>query len=68
VSQTVLRNVYLAKFESVLKYGIIFGGGLQKNSETLFKLHKKCVRVVKAVKNGVSCRNLFCELKILTVT
>jgi hypothetical protein len=25
-------------------------------------------RVVKEVKNGVSCRNLFCELKILTVT
>jgi hypothetical protein len=41
VSQTVLRNVYFAKFESVLKYGIIFWGGMQKDSETLFKLQKK---------------------------
>jgi hypothetical protein len=41
VSQTVLRSVYLAKIESVLKYGIIFWGGMQKDSETLFKLQKK---------------------------
>jgi hypothetical protein len=47
VSQTVLRNVYLAKFQSVLKYGIIFWGGVQKDSETLFKLQKKCVSVGK---------------------
>jgi hypothetical protein len=47
---------------------IFLGGWLQKDSETLFKLQKKCVRVVKGVKNGVSCINLFCELKILTVT
>ncbi|PNF17023.1 hypothetical protein B7P43_G02754 [Cryptotermes secundus] len=68
VSQSVLRNVYLAKFESVLKYGIIFWGGVKKDSETLFKLQKKCLRVVKGVRNRVSCRNLFREFKILTVT
>jgi hypothetical protein len=39
LSESVLRNVYLAKFESVLKYGI-FWGGAQKDSETLFKLQK----------------------------
>jgi hypothetical protein len=59
VSQSVLRNVYLAKFESVLKCGIIFWGGVQKDSETLLKLQKKCVREVKGVKNGVPCRIFF---------
>jgi hypothetical protein len=29
VSQTVLINVYYAKFECVLKYGVIFWGGVQ---------------------------------------
>jgi hypothetical protein len=43
--------MYLAKLEFVLKYGIIFGGRVQKDSETLFKLQEKnCVRVVKGDK------------------
>jgi hypothetical protein len=41
VSQTVLINVYYAKFESVLKYGIIFWGGVQNDFKTLFKLQGK---------------------------
>jgi hypothetical protein len=40
VSQTVLINVYYAKFESVLKCGIIFWGGVQKDFKNLFKLQK----------------------------
>jgi hypothetical protein len=35
VSQTVLINVYYAKFESVLKYGIVFWGGVQKDFKNL---------------------------------
>jgi hypothetical protein len=31
MSQTILINVYYAKFESVLKYGIIFWGGVHKD-------------------------------------
>jgi hypothetical protein len=66
VNQTVLINVYYVKFESVLKYGIIFWGGVQKDFKDIFKVRKKCIRVIKGVKNRVSCRNLFCEFKILT--
>jgi hypothetical protein len=40
VSQTVFINVYYAKFQSVLKYGIIFWGGVQKDFKTSFKLQK----------------------------
>jgi hypothetical protein len=48
--------------------GIIFWGGVQKDFKNLFKLQKKCVRVIKGGKNRVSCRNLFRELKISTGT
>jgi hypothetical protein len=44
ISPSVLRNVYIAKFESVLRYGIIFWGGVQKDSKILFTLQKKCLR------------------------
>jgi hypothetical protein len=43
-----------------------FGGGVQKDLKNVFKLQKKCVRLIKGEKNRVSCRNLFCELRILT--
>jgi hypothetical protein len=66
VSQTVLINVYYAKFESVLKYGNIFWGGVQKDFKDIFKLQKRCIRVIKGVKNRVSCKNLVREFKILT--
>jgi hypothetical protein len=47
VSQAVLINVYYEKFESVLKYGIIFWGSVDKDFKTLFKLQKKCVMMMK---------------------
>jgi hypothetical protein len=50
VSQTVLINVYHAKFESVLKYGIIFWDGVQKDFETVFKLQKKMYKGDKRCK------------------
>jgi hypothetical protein len=50
----------------VLKYGIIFWGGDHKDFKDIFKPQKKCIRVIRGGKNIVSCRNLFCELKILT--
>jgi hypothetical protein len=59
VSLPVLRNVYFTKFESIMKYGMIFWGGRLKDTETVFKVHKKCLRVIKGVNNQASCRSLF---------
>jgi hypothetical protein len=67
VSQTVLINVYYAKFECV-EIWYNFWGGVHKDFKILFKLQKKYVRVIKGEKNRVSCRNLLRELKILTGT
>jgi hypothetical protein len=68
VSLSIFKNIYITKFESVLKYGILFWGGQLKDMETVFKVQKKCLRVIKGVNYRVSCRSMFGELKILTVT
>ena len=68
VSLQVLRNVYFTKFESIFKYGIMFWGGGGKEIDTVFKVQKKCIRAIMGVDNRASCRRLFGELEILTVT
>jgi hypothetical protein len=69
VSLRVLKNVYFTKFDSILKYGIISWGGGCKEVEAVFKnLKKKCLRVIMGVNSRVSCRKLFCDLEILTLT
>jgi hypothetical protein len=66
VSKPILRNIYFTKFESILRYGIIFWGGVNY-SNAVFIIQKKFLYHEK-VNNRVSCRNLFGDLKILTVT
>jgi hypothetical protein len=58
VSLPILRNFYFTKFESILKYGILFWGGGQKENQTVFKIQKKILRLIKGVNNRVSCRDL----------
>jgi hypothetical protein len=67
VSLPILRNVHFTKFESILKYCVIFWGGGQKENQTIFKIQKKCLRLIKRVNNRVSCRGLFSDFKILTI-
>jgi hypothetical protein len=47
---------------------VLFLGVCCKRTLKLYLNYGKCVTVVNGVKNRVSCRNLFCKLKILTVT
>jgi hypothetical protein len=68
VSLWVLKNIYFTKFESILKYGIFWGGGC-KEVEAVFKIKKKKgLRVIMGVNSQVSCIKLFCDLEILTLT
>jgi hypothetical protein len=46
---------------------LYFGGGVN-NSNPVFKIQKKGLRLINGVKNRVSCRNLFGDFKILIVT
>jgi hypothetical protein len=63
----VLRNVYFTKFESILNMVLYFWGGVN-DSNVVFKIQKEGIRLIKGVKNRVSCRSLFADFKILTVT
>jgi hypothetical protein len=67
VSTPVLRNVYFTKFESILKYGIIFCGGVN-DSNAVFRIQGKRSKLIKGVKNRVACRSFFGDYKILIVT
>jgi hypothetical protein len=40
VSKPILRNMYFTKFESILRYGIIFWGGVN-DSNAIFIIQKK---------------------------
>jgi hypothetical protein len=44
----VSRNVYFTKFESILKYGIIFWWGVN-GSNAVSKYRKKCQTLVKGI-------------------
>jgi hypothetical protein len=57
----------MAKFQSVLRYGIIFWG-VECESIEVFKLQKKALRIIKDVKKYQSCRQIFEKYQILTLT
>jgi hypothetical protein len=53
-----------------MKCAIIFGGGdssNSENSENIFTLQNKIVRIVVGTNVGLSCRSLFKRLVILLV-
>jgi len=55
VSIHVLINIYVTKFQLVLRYSIIFWD-VEENSRIVFTLHKKVLRTIKGINNWVSCR------------
>jgi hypothetical protein len=67
VSPLILRKVYFAKFQSLVSYGLIFWGGESESCRVL-KIQKRILRLMKGVNSRTSCRPIFKELKILTVT
>ena len=66
MNEETLRITYLANFESVLRYGIIFWGR-QSLTQSVFVAQKRAVRVVKNKSYLESCRGEFRNLGIMTV-
>lgn len=60
----VLRNIYFAKFQSVMRYGIILWGGASETTKVL-KVQKRALRLMTNRRKNKSCRPLFKELKLL---
>lgn len=61
-----VMSYYYANFVSRVKYGIMFWGA-SSHFERVFKIQKKAVRIMTGATKYSSCRNLFRELKILTL-
>jgi hypothetical protein len=54
-----IQNIYFTKFQSLLKFGILFWGGMGGEENTrIFKIQKKVVRSMVGVSSRVSCRQL----------
>ena len=64
MSTETLRKVYFAYVHSVTSYGIIFGGN-QPDSEKIFKIQKRVIRIITNSRIRDSCRELFQRLEIL---
>jgi hypothetical protein len=64
----MIRNVYFTKFQALLRFGILFGGGIEGElSVRIFRIQKRVIRLMAGVSSRTSCRHLFKELNILTL-
>jgi hypothetical protein len=63
----MIRCIYYAHFHALLRYGITFWGG-DNHSNNIFKLQKKVIQIISDVSNHTSCRQIFKDYNILTVT
>ena len=59
--------IYFAYFHLAMEYGIIFWGD-SVESKRIFLQQKRIFRIMTGSPSRATCRTLFCELKILTLT
>jgi len=67
LSMSSLKMVYHSLFHSITSYGILFWGN-SPHSPIIFKMQKRVLRILVGVGYRDSCRELFKEQKILTLT
>jgi len=67
VSLFTLRNLYFTNFQCLIRYGIILWGG-EIDSVRVLKIQKRVLLAIKGLNKGKSCRPIFKELNVLTVT
>jgi len=64
MSLDVLRTIYFSYVPSVMPYGIIFWGNSHQ-SNTIFKIQKRIIRIIANTGRCGSCRQLYKQLQIL---
>jgi hypothetical protein len=67
MSPYAIRRTYYAHFHAFLRYGIIFWGG-DNDSNNIFKLQRRVILIISGVSKHTSCRQIFKDYNILTVT
>lgn len=67
INTAALKTVYFAYFHSAMKYGILLWGN-STNAKKIFVMQKKALRIVCQKKSRDSCRPLFKNLRVLTLS
>ena len=63
----MIKCLYHVKFESLARYGINFWG-VERESIVIFRQQKRVIRNMCGVGRDTSCKKLFKECKLLTIT
>jgi len=66
MSLDVLRSTYFSYPHSIISYGIIFWEN-SSQSEEVFKVQKRIIRIIINLSKNASCQQPFKELNILSV-
>jgi hypothetical protein len=72
MSPFIINNIYFSKFQLLLQFGILFffGGGGEKKKDSnkkKFRTQKRVIISIAGVNTRTSCKQLFKEVKILTL-
>ena len=68
LSPNMIRNIYFTKFQSLLRFGILFWGGSGGELNTkILRIKKRTIRSMVGASSRTSCRQLFKELNIPTL-
>ena len=61
-------NIYIAQFQSLMCFGLLFWGGIGcEQIKRVFRIQKKAIRIMVGINSRTSCREIFKELNILTL-
>jgi hypothetical protein len=66
MSLHIIKTIYLAYFQTRMKYGIVFWGN-DCDSIKVFRMQKNVIRLIAVVKKCESCRQILKDFKILTM-
>jgi hypothetical protein len=61
----MIRNIYFSKFQTILRFGILFEGNGGELNITIFEIQKTAIRSVVGGSSKMSSRQLFKEFNLL---
>jgi hypothetical protein len=68
MSPSMINNIYFSKLQSLLRFGVLFWGGLEGITTTkLFRLRRTVIRFMVGVNSRTFCKKLFKDNNILTL-
>ena len=63
LSPCMICNIYFSKFQSLLWFGFLLGGGEYNSNKTIFRIQKRAIKSMTGVNSITSCKQLFNTLR-----